>query len=306
MPVRVATAYAYQQSIDAMGARQSRLARNQLELSTGKKLLSASDDPMAAAAAERTRAAQRRVELQTRMNDFASTMLKQADLTLGQTTEIVQLVREGVVQAGNASLTGDDRVLLARQFRNYRAELLTLANRPDGSGGYIFGGQGTRTAPFVDGASVSYQPPTGEQTVGLDSNSPTLLDGRDTFMSLPDGSGGTQSIFDLLDSTIAVLEDRTAPSPTVSATVQTALTGLDAAIDRVSTKRTEVGEHLRAIESRGKVAENSSIELAAQLSDLVDVDFAKAISDFQNNQTALSAAMRTYSQISKMSLFDYL
>ena len=42
------------------------------------------------------------------------------------------------------------------------------------------------------------------------------------------------------------------------------------------------------------------------MSDLVDVDFAKAISDFQNNQTALSAAMKTYSQISKMSLFDYL
>jgi len=303
--VRVATAHAYNQSIDAMNTRQARLARTQLELSTGKKLLSASDDPMAAAAAERTRAAQRRVELQTRMNDFASTMLKQADLTLGQTTELMQLVREGVVQAGNASLTGDDRVLLARQFRNYRAELLTLANRPDGSGGYIFGGQGTRTAPFVDGASVTYQPPTGEQQVGLDSNTPTLLDGRDTFMNLPNGAG-TQSIFDLLDSTIAVLEDRTAPGPTVTATVQAALTGLDSAIDRVSTKRTEVGEHLRAIESRAKVAENSSIELSAQLSDLVDVDFAKAISDFQNNQTALSAAMRTYSQISKMSLFDYL
>ncbi len=303
--MRVATAHAYNQSIDAMNTRQARLARTQLELSTGKKLLSASDDPMAAAAAERTRAAQRRVELQTRMNDFASTMLKQADLTLGQTTELMQLVREGVVQAGNASLTGDDRVLLARQFRNYRAELLTLANRPDGSGGYIFGGQGTRTAPFVDGASVTYQPPTGEQQVGLDSNTPTLLDGRDTFMNLPNGAG-TQSIFDLLDSTIAVLEDRTAPGPTVTATVQAALTGLDSAIDRVSTKRTEVGEHLRAIESRAKVAENSSIELSAQLSDLVDVDFAKAISDFQNNQTALSAAMRTYSQISKMSLFDYL
>ena len=84
------------------------------------------------------------------------------------------------------------------------------------------------------------------------------------------------------------------------------LAGIDEANDRATSNRTEDGEHLRSLESRTSLAEAGSIELAAQMSDLVDVDFAKAISDFQNNQTALSAAMKTYSQISKMSLFDYL
>lgn len=303
--MRIATAQAFQNAIDAMGDRQSKLTRAQLELSTGKKLLSASDDPAAAASAERTRSAQRRIEIQTRMNDFAGTMLKQADLTLAQTTEVMQLVREGVVQAGNASLGPTDRAMLATQFRGYREELLTLANRPDGSGGFVFGGQGSRAAPFLDGAAVTYLPDVGEQAVGLDTNSSTSLDGYGTFMNLPNGIG-SQSIFDLLDATIAVLGDATAPAATVTANVNATLSGLDAAIDRVSTKRTEVGEQLRAVESRGRLAEQGAIELSAQMSDLVDVDFAKSISDFQNNQTALSAAMRTYSQISQMSLFDYL
>ena len=60
--MRVSTAFAYQTAIDAMNDRQSKLARTQTELSTGRKLLTASDDPMAAAAAERTRSAQRRIE----------------------------------------------------------------------------------------------------------------------------------------------------------------------------------------------------------------------------------------------------
>jgi len=77
-------------------------------------------------------------------------------------------------------------------------------------------------------------------------------------------------------------------------------------MERVSTKRTEVGEGLRALEARDKLAADGSLQLSSQLSKLVDVDYAKAISEFQNNQTALSAAMRTYAQISKMSLFDYL
>lgn len=303
--MRVSTAFAYQTAIDAMNDRQSKLARTQTELSTGRKLLTASDDPMAAAAAERTRSAQRRIETQTRMNEFASTILKQADMTLGQVTEVLQLLREGVVQAGNGTLSAQDRGMLATQFRGYRDELLTLANRPDGSGGYVFGGQGTNSAPFADGASVTYQPQVGEQQVGLDASTPTSLDGRQTFMNLPNGAG-TQSVFDLLDSTLSVLEDSAATPATVTATVTSALAGIDVAIDRATSKRTEVGEHLRSLESRNSLAEAGSIELASQMSDLVDVDFAKAISDFQNNQTALSAAMKTYSQISKMSLFDYL
>jgi flagellar hook-associated protein 3 FlgL len=303
--VRIATAYAYQNAIDSMTERQAKLVRNQEELSTGKKLLSAGDDPVAAAAAERTRSAQRRIELQQRMNDFATGQLQVADGVLSSVGDVLQLVREGVIQAGNGGYSAADRHQIATQLRGYREELLALANRPDGVGGFLFGGQGSKTAPFTEGASVTYDAQPGEQEVGLDATSATVLDGRHTFMDIP-AATGTQSIFDLLDHTIAVLDDATSTGPTVSSTVKDAVSGLDFAMDRVSTKRTEVGEGLRALEARDKLAADGSLQLSSQLSKLVDVDYAKAISEFQNNQTALTAAMRSYAQISKMSLFDYL
>lgn len=303
--MRIATAHAYQNAIDSMTERQAKLVRNQEELSTGKKLLAAGDDPVAAAAAERTRSAQRRIELQQRMNDFATAQLQIADGALSSVGDVLQLVREGVVQAGNGGYSASDRHQIATQLRGYREELLALANRPDGAGGFLFGGQGSQTAPFADGASVTYLAQPGEQEVGLDATSPTVLDGRQTFMDLPNGAG-TQSIFDLVDRTIAVLDDPASTGVAVSATVRDAISGLDVAMDRVSTKRTEVGEGLRALEARDKLSADGSLQLSSQLSKLVDVDYAKAISEFQNNQTALSAAMRTYAQISKMSLFDYL
>jgi len=303
--MRIATAFAFQNSIDAMLDRQGQLQRTQEELATGRKLLSPSDDPMAAAAAERVRAAQRRIELQTRMNDYASTMLKQADLTLAQAGEILQMAREGMVQAGNGAYTVQERQQIALQFRGYRDELFALANRSDGAGSFIFGGQGSATDPFVQGAAVTYQPDPGQQQVGLDVDAATVLDGRQAFMNLP-GPAGTRSVFDLLDGAIAALESPATTGPAVSALVNDTLTGLDAAIDRMSSKRTEVGEGLRGLESRARVAEQGNIELSAQLSALVDVDFAKAISDFNNNQTASTAAMRTYAQVARMSLFDYL
>ena len=302
--MRISTQLAYDRAIDAMGGRQAKLVRAQEELSTGKRLLSGADDPMGAADAERTRSELRRIEIEQRMQDFARNMLGQADATLSRVTEVMQSLREGFVQAGNGSLSATDRQLLATQFRGYREELMVLANRRDGAGAFVFGGQGSLESPFALSGSVVYEPHPGEQQVGLDTATPTALDGRETFMTVPTASG-PRSVFAILDDAIAVLEDAGAAPATVGAAVQGALSGIDAALDRVQYKRTQVGEHLRAIEGREALSEASAVELKAQLSEIVDLDFAKAISEFSANQTALQAAMRTYSQISRMTLFDY-
>jgi flagellar hook-associated protein 3 FlgL len=303
--MRVTTQLAYERAIDAMNDRQARLVRSQEELATGKRLLSPSDDPTAAADAERTRSQLRRIEIQQRMNDFATNMLGQAESTLSRTTDLMQSLREGFVQAGNGSLSPTDRGLLAQQFRSYREELYTLANRPDGAGGFVFGGQGTRTEPFSVNGSVTYDATPGVQQVGLDHDTPTSVDGRTAFMTVPTASG-QRSVFDIVDDALAVLEDPNAAKPAVTAAVQSALGGIDTALDRVQQRRTDIGEHLKALEGRAALNETSSIELSSELSDLVDLDFAKAISEFSANQTALQAAMKTYSEISKMTLFDYV
>jgi flagellar hook-associated protein 3 FlgL len=67
-----------------------------------------------------------------------------------------------------------------------------------------------------------------------------------------------------------------------------------------------VGERLKAIDAHEQALETGSIENQTRLSQLVDVDFARAISDMSQHQTALEAAMKSYAQISKMSLFDYV
>jgi flagellar hook-associated protein 3 FlgL len=303
--MRISTALAFDRAIDAMNDRQSRLVRTQEELSTGKRLLVASDDPMGVADAERTRSQLRRVELQQRMNDFARSILGQAEATMASVTDLMQTVRETMVQAGNGSLSPSDRALLATQVRGYRDELFGLANRSDAAGGYVFGGQGSPDAPFDATDPVGYQPAPGQQMVGLGNDTPTSLDGRATFMSVQTASG-TRSVFEVLDDAIALLENRNATGAEVSDGVKAALDGVDNALEQVITKRTEIGEHLRAIDSRAQLAESGSIELQAHLSELQDLDFAKAISEFTMNQTAQQAAMRTYSEIARMSLFDYL
>ena len=263
--MRVTTQLAYERAIDAMNDRQARLVRSQEELATGRKLLSASDDPMAAAEAERARSQLRRLEIQQRMNDFATNMLGQAETTLSRVTDLMQSLREGFVQAGNGSLSPTDRGLLAQQFGSYREELYALANRQDGAGGYVFGGQGTRAEPFSIDGTVTYAATPGEQQVGLDSRVPTSVDGRATFMSVPTASG-PRSVFDIVDEALAVLGDPGAARPAVTAAVNSALAGIDSALARVQHGRTDTGDHLRALEARGSLNETSHCTHQSQLS----------------------------------------
>ncbi|MGD9943755.1 MAG: flagellar hook-associated protein FlgL [Burkholderiaceae bacterium] len=302
---RISTMYAFQRSLDAMSGRRSSLLDLQHQMATGKKLNSPSDDPVNAAAAERTRAQLARIELERRMMSHATSMLSQAENAMGNAGEVLQLVREKLVAAGNGPLAAQDRALIGQQVRQLRDELLSIANLRDGAGGYVFGGQGTNSAPFPSAASPSFAPNAGEQSTGTDLSFTTVQDGRALFQDLS-ANGTPQSIFKTLDDAIALLENPSADPTTIMAGMETAMSGVDNALERLLLKRTEAGEQLRALESRASLLETGELQARGQLSEMVDLDYASAISQFQNEQTALNAAMSTYAQISRMSLFDYL
>ena len=57
------------------------------------------------------------------------------------------------------------------------------------------------------------------------------------------------------------------------------------------------------------IADNQSrmnIQLNSDKSNAQDIDFIQGLSDFQNNQTAYQAALQTYAQLQKLSLFNFI
>lgn len=306
---RLPTLYANQRALDAMAQRRSALTDTQLQLSTGKRVNDPSDDPLAAVQAERLRSQLARIAIEQRMTGFARQMLSTAESTLGQVGDSIQFARESLVSAGNGALAPADRALIAQQVRGVRDELVALANRRDGAGGYVFGGQGTALAPFdaLDGTPIDPAAPgapgthPGEQQTGLDTDWSTSQNGRAVFL---DADGST--LFEALDTVIGWLEDADASGTQITAALTAATDRLDTALERVLLARTRAGEQLRAIDAHESALGGGELDVRERLSDLVDLDFAAALSEFQNNQTVLGAAMQTYAQIARMSLFDYL
>ena len=68
--------------------------------------------------------------------------MQQTESALGDAGELMQQARELIVSAGNGSYSDAERAQIGQRIRGLRDQLFALANRADGAGGYLFGGQG--------------------------------------------------------------------------------------------------------------------------------------------------------------------
>ena len=180
----------YAASINNLQSRQNELTDAQQRLTSGLRVLRASDDPTAAARAERARALIQRSESTQRAVDASRTSMTLTESALADGGELIQQARELVVAAGNASYSDAERADVANQIAAIRKQLMSVANRSDGSGGYVFSGQGAGRPPFLERpGGVDYVGTGGAVRVASEEPLPLTLDGGEVWLSSRSGNG---------------------------------------------------------------------------------------------------------------------
>lgn len=188
--MRLSTANLYDASIANLQRRQTALQDQQQQLTSGKRIASASDDPTGAARAERALAAIGRVEANQRALEASRNSMTLAESALGDAGELLQQAREAMVAAGNASYSDAERMSQANKLQGIRDQLLSIANRPDGAGGYLFSGQGSSSPPFLDqSGGVTYVGVSGTIQTGNLDNFQLSIDGRAAWEQARSGNG---------------------------------------------------------------------------------------------------------------------
>jgi flagellar hook-associated protein 3 FlgL len=188
--MRISTSNSYDASLQQLMKRQDDLSSAQEQLTTGKRVNRASDDPAAAARAERALAAEKRAVAGQRAVDASKNAMTLTESALGDATELLQQVRETLIAAGNATYTDAERKGLSDKISELRKQLMAVANRADGAGTYLFGGQGSGQAPFLDAAGgVVYQGGDGEAEVASDEALPITTNGDQIWMQARSGNG---------------------------------------------------------------------------------------------------------------------
>jgi len=161
---------------------------------------------------------------------------------------------------------------------------------------------------FTSGQAISLQKTTAP---AVDFGANVVIDGMpadgDSFVV---SQSSNQSMFDTMRSLIGAL---TTP---ISGTAYTRtefynemsreMVNIDQALENVSRVRSTIGSRLRDVDSLNEVAQDNGLQLSSRLSELQDLDYAKAISDFTKKQLQLEAAQASFAKTSQLSLFNYL
>jgi flagellar hook-associated protein 3 FlgL len=177
----------------ALDDARRRVVETQHQVSTGLRINSPSDDPVAAARVAHLDASLARLDQYQANAIFARNQLGLEEEALAEAISHLQRIRELTLQGNSAGMSAGDRHVIASEIRQHREALLTIANTTDVDGRYLFAGYRESTTPFTvaPGGNVVYNGDQGQRTLQIsDSRFVAINDsGAQVFQRIPEGNG---------------------------------------------------------------------------------------------------------------------
>jgi flagellin len=131
--------------------RASNMAGSSIaRLSSGNRIVRASDDVAAMSAGTSLRTSVTTLKMALINTSQGSSLLQVADGALAQVTDILQRQKAIAVQAGSGSLTASERTFLNQEFQNLTQEAQRLAEKTNFNGVSLLDGVLTKTVEAVD------------------------------------------------------------------------------------------------------------------------------------------------------------
>lgn len=317
--MRVSTSQVFDAGILGIQRNQADLFKTQNQLSTGRRILAPADDPIAASQALVVEQSQSVNKQYMENQSLAKSQLSLAETKLTAVANELQNVLERAVQAGNGALDARQKGMIATDLKSSLENIVGLANSQDGEGLYLFAGFMTQTRPFeLSGNTapyslgtpyVDYNGDNGQRRLQVSASQDMAISeaGAEVFMQIRDGQGNLtgRSMFDSIKNLTDIL-DPASGVPYSEAAYSQALNDIRSAIESVSRVRASVGSRQAAIESLGQVGGDLDVQYETRLSELRDLDYAKAISDLSWQQVQLQASQKSFAQTNQLSLFNYI
>ena len=290
-----------EQAVARFNSLTADIQNTQGRIATGKNILRASDDPVAAANISFTRD-------QKVMRDRFNTNIDRARIRLNVTENVVSdtmnvLTRayELALQGRNDALSAADRQAIAKEVTQLKNTITGLANSRDSNGNYMFGGFKLNQAPFRadEDGTIQYHGDSGAHSVQVseDLRLRTGVDGATMFLRVPTQTGG-KDVFAILEKLESDLKSGYADASSVD--------DLDASIQHFSIQQTRVGAELNKADLQQAALEKRILLMDENLSGLEDADLAALVTELQSQIVSRDAAQQAFVKIGQQSLFDYI
>jgi flagellar hook-associated protein 3 FlgL len=300
--MRVTQSMLTQNMLRNLSQSYSRLGKIQDQLATGKKITRPSDDPVVAIKGMEYRTNLTEVEQFKRNFSEAHNWIETSDSALDEVTQVLHRIRELVVQASNDTYETAQRQHIAKEIRELKDHLVSIANTQV-AGKYIFNGTNTLNPPvnLADPDPLKKVPTKSEQVkiellkgiqipVNVD---PTKVF---TYSSTP-GDG--------LFSDIEALENDLQTGKT-GQDLNKYLEYLDKHLSNILSERAELGARNNRIELMEARVEEQEVIAHRILSDNEDADIERVITDLKTQESVHRAALGVGARIIQPTLLDFL
>lgn len=173
MVMRISSIQAFNNGVNGLGRNYSNVIRTQEQISSGNRILTPADDPVASVRLLQLEQQQAILGQYKENLTAAKNSLTQEETTITSVVNVLQRIRELAVQAGGGALSGNDRRSIAKELSEREGELLNLMNSRNARGEYLFSGFLGKTEPFLrnpDG-TYSYQGDEGQRSLQVAGSS---------------------------------------------------------------------------------------------------------------------------------------
>jgi flagellar hook-associated protein 3 FlgL len=309
--MRISTSWAQQTAVNLMLNQQSQLQQTQTEVSTGINTLHASDGPSATVSINNlTQSISQTQQYQSNTN-VARQRLSMEDGVLQNATTILQQINELGIQGLNATTSASDKAIIANQMQGLNQQLLSLANTQNANGEYLFSGSKSTTPPFSQDATnpgaYDYAGNSTQRTIQVGTTA-TVTDGDPGVNVFGAATGPAPatvpapgSITNIFEAISKFATDLAANTPNPAS-----LTDISNGMNKILAVDASVGSRLNTLSNQDTINSGAVLSMQTALSAVKDVNEASAISQLNLQTVALQASQQAYSQVQKLSLFNYL
>jgi flagellar hook-associated protein 3 FlgL len=280
-------------SLASMQAGLGRVAKTQEQLTTGRVINRPSDSPSGTNSAMQLREQVTQNAQHMRNANDGLARLGNSDTVLTSMMDSVRRVRDLTLQGMNTGSMGlQAREALAMEVSQVRDALISQANTTH-LGMPLFGGTTTGKAAYS--ADGTYAGDNGEvkRRIGADDNVRVDITGPEVFGT------GDEDLFAI----IASISDKLINAPE---TLGDDLNRLDAAMSRLTTSLADVGSRYNRLESGMRINKDAELSLQDSLSNIENVDMARAMVDLQMNEVAYQASLGATARVLQPSLLQFL
>ena len=272
---------------------QRQIAQAQAEVSSQRKLQSASDDPAGAAAANRLHGEVRALSAAKDGIGIGNAVLSAQDSALQQVDSLLTRASEIAAQTTSGLVTPEQRQQASAEVAQIESSVLSLANTAVG-GRYVFGGLASGQQPFANlddpnfDAATAYSGPTDPFVLPIGGQTLTLTTPGDHVF------GATITALDDMRQTLAA-----------GGTPTTSIDALAGAAAGIGEERAAIGGRMTRLQDRSDQIDSLTAGAQTLVSGIEDVDLSAAISQFVQLQTALQAALAVGNKL-QTSVLDFL